>query len=318
MPEVSIYIATTQADYRLAKALVASIERLAPGTPVIMLPDDDFPDATMFGHPVWRPVDPRVRALDGFYKKLRVFWGPAERFLFFDADQLVVRPLAPLFRILGGFPTPFFAPNLSSRVHGEWQSGTPGDRLRIFRERAGDPDRISQFDPLYDWGARFPFNSGEFAASRDAIDHEQLLEAFERAQDFHHAGSPDDPLIRSRSALFMGDQGFLNYYMARFRPGVELNWLMDVHWWGGHPEARRRPASDTPAIEGAIIHWAGCPRPGPIPMEPLIPGHLRWQAFYLAHCLRHGDVRGLIADSASHVHHVGRRWASSIVRSIRR
>jgi hypothetical protein len=272
----------------------------------------------MFGHPVWRPSDRRVLALDRYYKKLRVFWGPAERFMFFDADQLVVRPLRPLLDLISSLRSPFFAPNLSSRVYGEWMSGTDAQRERIFRERAGRPDLIAKFDIIYQWMARFPFNSGEFAASRDAIDHEELLSIFEHACAFHREQDPLDPLVGSRSALFMSDQGFLNYYMARFRPGVELNWLRDVHWWGGHPEARRRPGPETPATEGAIIHWAGCPRPGPIPMEPLIPGHLRWQGFYLAHCLRHGDVRGLIADSASHVHHVGRRWASSIARSIRR
>lgn len=318
MTQVDAYISTTRPDYRHAKALVASIEAHAPGTRIFILPDDDYRGDAMFGHPVWRPSDPRVLALDRFYKKIRVFWGPAERFMFFDADQLVVRPLKPLLDLLSGFPAPFFAPNLSSRVHGEWTSGTDAQRERIFRERAGRPDVIARFDPGYRWMERFPFNSGEFAASRDAIDREELLSVFERACAFHRAQDPRDPLVGSRSALFMSDQGFLNYYMARYRPGLPLHWIKDLHRWGGHAEARRRPRDGDPAFEGSIIHWAGCPRPGPLPLEPWVPRHVDWLRRYLGYCIRHRDWPGLLRDASDHSIGVFSSRASALRRRFRR
>lgn len=310
MTQIDAYISTMRSDYRHAKALVSSVEAFAPGTRLYILPDDDYLGDSMFGHPVWRPSDKRVLALGGFYKKLRIFWGPAERFMFFDADQLVVRPLTPLLNLLSGFPAPFFAPNLSSRVHGEWTSGTDAQRERIFRERAGRPDVIARFDPHFRWMERFPFNSGEFGASRDAIDHEEFLSVFERACAFHHAHDPRDPLISSRSALFMSDQGFLNYYMARYRPGVRLHWVRDVHLWGGHVEARRRSREGGPSVEGSIIHWAGCPRPGPVPLEPFVPRHWDWQHRYFAHCIRRRDWGGLVQDTFDHSMSVLCRWGS--------
>ena len=315
--EVCLYVCTTRSDYVLAKALVASLRVHAPSSRIIVLPDDDYPNATMFGCEVWKPEDPRVRSLDRFYKKLRIFWGPAERFVFFDADQLVVRPLRPWLELVARMPSPFFAANQSRRVHGEWTSGGDAARERIFRERVGRRDEIARFDPEIGWMANFAFNSGEFAASRDAVDQAEILETFERAREHHARHSADDPLEGSRNALFMGDQGFLNYYMGRFRPHVAIRWVPDLHLWGGHAEAREQPAGASTDMEGSIIHWAGCPRPGPRPLEPWIPRHAAWQRAYLRQCLESGDYAGAIEDSFRQVVHVARRWGSGLKRLLR-
>ena len=114
--DVAIYISTTKSDYRLGKAFVESIEEFTDRPLIYVLPDDDYPSDRMFGHPVWKPRDPRILALDRYYKKLRVFWGPAERFVYVDADQIVLRDLRPFLDHLRTRDTPFFS--LLSRICG--------------------------------------------------------------------------------------------------------------------------------------------------------------------------------------------------------
>ena len=61
---VAIYVSTMRSDYCLAKTLIASIEAHLHSPRIYVIPDDDYPRDEMFGHPVWRPTDPRILNLD--------------------------------------------------------------------------------------------------------------------------------------------------------------------------------------------------------------------------------------------------------------
>lgn len=316
-PDVAIYVSTMRSDYRFAKALVASIEAHAGPARIFILPDDDYREPGMFGHPVWRPTDPNVLELVGFYKKLRVFWGPAERFLHLDADQLVLRDLGPLLSHLASKPRPFVFANRNTHDARLWDQGSDNDRARMFANRAGDVRLLQAFDPGFDWRARFPLNSGEFAASVDAIDRAAFLDVFAHAREFDRLHGPGIDLRFSRSGLFMSDQGFLHYFLMRHSPDVPIEWVDDVFRWGGRSDGLlpgHKPRNDW---EGAIVHWAGCRRPGPLPLRPGVPRAAEWRRRYLEHCRKHGDWSGLISDSVAYATHTLREVASGWKRLLR-
>jgi hypothetical protein len=311
--DVAIYVTTTRADYRHAKALIASIEARSSCRRIWIVPDDDHREPTMFGYPVWRPTDPRVLRLDGYYKKLRVFWGPAERFMHCDADQLALRDLDPLLDRLATLPRPFFLANLSTRVHDDWQNG---DRRRVFIHRAGDPELLRKFDATYDWERWFPFNSGEFSASRDAVDQQLLLDVYEEASARHAELTPGRPMMRSRDGMFMSDQGFLNYFINRWCPAVNVEWIENLYLWGGLEE-RLPPASpETSAFRGALIHWAGCNRPGPLPVPTGVPHARDWRRYHRAYCRSRGDWRGFLRDVSEQIVRVTRDFVSGVKRRL--
>jgi hypothetical protein len=315
--DVSIFISTMRGDYRLAKALVASIEAHAIEPRIFLLPDDDFPGTTMFGHPVWRPADPEVMELTGFYKKLRVFWGPAERFLYLDADQLVLRDLGPLLGHIAAKRGPFFIANRNTKTAGDWTNSSVDAKALMFANRAGDIRLLSRFDPDFDWRERYPLNSGEFASSSDAFDKRVFLDLFRRAREFDAAHGPGIDLRFSRRGLFMSDQGFLHYFLTRHAPHLEIEWIDDLFRWGGRPEGLEPGFVPAGPWESTVVHWAGCRRPGPIPLRPGVPKAREWRRRYLEHCRKHGDWTGFLLDSYEYAMHTGREVTSGCWSTVR-
>lgn len=311
--DVAIYISTMRADYRHAKALVASIEALSSCRRIWIVPDDDYTAPTMFGYPVWRPDDPRVLALQGFYKKLRVFWGPAERFMHCDADQLVLRNLDPFLRHLGELKTPFFVASRNGRVFDDWSNGK---KREVFLYRAGDPELLRQFDAGYEWDRYFPFNSGEFCASRDAVNRDRLLAVFEEAKARHAQFTPGIPMIRSRVGMFMSDQGFLNYFMNRWCPDVPVEWVEDLYLWGGMKEIAPMGAAESAPFKGTLIHWAGCRRPGPLPLEFGVPRAREWRTHHREYCRSRGEWGGFVRDAYDQLSSAALRLASTLKRAL--
>jgi hypothetical protein len=311
---VTIYVTTMRSDYRLAKALIASIEAFSSCRDIVVLPDDDYREPTMFGYPVWRPTDPRVLALDGYYKKLRIFWGPAERFMLVDADQLVLKNLDPFLARLADLEPPFFVVNRSTRVLAEWQQ--PGNRSRICRDQVGDGRFLRPFDDAYDLETQQPFCSGEFAASRDVVRHDHLLDVFEQARAMHREQIPGTELVRSRAGMFMADQGFLNYYVRRWCPAEHFAWIDDLYWWGGNSESLDRDDAADGPLKGVLMHWAGCPRPGPIPLWFSPPKAREWRGHYRTYCRSRRDWGGFLADTRDYVVHSSREGASRAKRRL--
>jgi hypothetical protein len=316
--DVPIYISTMRSDYRLAKALVASIEAHAAEPRIFLLPDDDFAGTSMFGHPIWRPTDPEVMELTGFYKKLRVFWGPADRFLYLDADQLVLRDLRPLLCHIAAKREPFFIANRNTRTFGDWINASLDAKARMFTNRAGDLRLLSGFDPGFDWRECYPLNSGEFASCRDAFDTRVFFDVFRRARQFDAVHGPGIDLRFSRRGLFMSDQGFLHYFLARHAPHLEVEWIDDLFRWGGRSEGLEPGFVPAGPWESTVVHWAGCPRPGPIPLRPGVPKAREWRRRYLQHCCKHRDWTGFLRDSWEYALHTSRDVASVWLGAVRR
>ena len=293
---VAIYVSTMRSDYRLAKALIASIEDHLRSPLIYVIPDDDYPGDEMFGHPVWRPTDPRVLELDRYYKKLRAFWGPAERFVHMDADQLVLRDLKPYLDTIAAAEGPFVMANRRSSTRKKLEASDESSRKRYFEAMTGDVAALASFDPAYDWREGHLLNSGEFSASRNAIDHETFLDVFARGKLFY-AEHGMGPMTGMRSGPFYTDQGFLSYFLAAYASGTRVEWLDDLYSWGGCDELTHyRNDDSTDPLKWVAIHWAGCPRPGPIPLPGRAVCASLWRRDHRRYCRRHGDWSGYVQD----------------------
>jgi hypothetical protein len=292
MNKVAVYITTTPHDYYLAKALIASIQHYCPELPIYLLPDDSYRGSHLFGCPVWRPSDERVLELDGYYKKLRIFWGPEERFIFLDADMLLLKDPSKLLAQIADRKDPFLLVCGESKWAQLWREGDEDEKRSSFEQWVGNIELIHRFDGQYDWRVRVPFSSGFIAASQNVLDRERLLHTFQLARSFHADTKPERRLTVSRKGIFMGDQGFLNYFVVK--AGVEVERLDDVFLWGGDKELWQQRASLPGPYAGLLIHWAGCPRPGLLRFG--IPGGKEWKRFYLDYCRQHSDYPGLVRE----------------------
>ena len=293
---VAIYVSTMRSDYRLAKVLVASIEAHVRSPRIYLIPDDDYPGDEMFGHPVWRPTDPRILELDRYYKKLRVFWGPAERFMHMDADQLVLRDLQPYLDTIAAAEGPFVMASRRSSTRKKLEAADESTRRQAIATMTGDPAALVAFDPSFDWRRAHLLNSGEFSASRDAIDHDTFLAVFTKAKQFYAERGLGN-MTGSRIGPFMGDQGFLSYFLAAHAPGTRVEWLDDLYAWGGRAELTHYREDDpTDPLKWVAIHWAGCPRPGPIPLPGRAVGAAQWRRAHRRYCRLRGDWSGYVED----------------------
>ena len=314
MKNVAVYITTTPYDYYLAKALVQSVRHHCPQVSLYLLPDDSYKGSHLFGCPVWRPSEVEVRELDGYYKKLRAFWGPAEKFIFLDADILLLKDPAPLLAEVAGRNEPFLMVCAETKWRQIWSNASEEKKRSHFEQWVGDIRLIGQFDGRYDWRRELPFNSGFIAAHREVFDRAALMSTFRSARSFHGGTNPERGLTTSRKGLFMTDQGFLNYFVAK--AGVEAERLDDVFLWGGDKELWRQRASLPGPYAGLLIHWAGCPRPGLLRRG--ISGGAEWKHFYLQYCRSHSDYRGLIRDLCEERVRSFKDWGSKVKRSILR
>jgi hypothetical protein len=293
---VAIYVSTMRADYSLAKALIASIEEHLPSPRIYVIPDDDHPGDEMFGHPVWRPTDPRVLELDRYYKKLRVFWGPAERFMHMDADQLVLRDLQPYLDHIAAAEGPFVIANRRSSTWRNLQTADDSTRRKMVDAMTGDTTSLASFDPSFDWRHAHLLNSGEFSASRDAIDQETFLEVFSKGKRFYNEHGLGN-MTGLRSGPFYTDQGFLSYFLAAHAPATKVEWLDDLYAWGGREELTYYPDDDhTDPLKWVAVHWAGCPRPGPLPLPGRAVCAAQWRESHRRFCRLHGDWSGYLGD----------------------
>jgi hypothetical protein len=314
--DFAIYVSTMRSDYRLAKALVSSLEAFIDRPPIVVVPDDDFRGESMFGYPIWRPGDGRVAELVGYYKKLRIFWGPARRFVHFDADQLALRDPSPWLADVMSRQAPFFVANRKLGAWAEWDSGDEPTRARIFTARVGDIPLLSAFDREFDWRVRYPLNSGEFAASRDVIDPDLFLSTFRQARTYHLSCIGRDDMCFSRAGPFMSDQGFLHYFLARHCPQSSFEWVDDLFRSGASVDGQL--GSSPLPWSGTMVHWAGCARPGPVPVRGRIPYAREWRRRYFEYCRSRGDWSGACLDSGQYLLSTSRDLASAAKKALRR
>lgn len=241
------------------EALFASLRRHSPDLPVRLIPYDDrltrtrelcrrhritlhedasFAALEQIGLNLW--TDSPYPTHHRLFRRLCIFWGPFDDFLYLDADVCVLAPLEPLFAAFAGAPAPFASFDVDhERVY------LPGPfRDRMIREHGS-----------------LGFNSGHFFSRRGALDLARLQFAGAAARPF--AGHFQD----------RGDQGFLNFAVDHLRlPQVRMNSLVpalaDKQW--GEQKLRRqdgrmvidRPGHGEDGKHLALIHWSGHSRPG--------------------------------------------------------
>lgn len=272
-----IYIKTFKPDYHLAKALISSIRTFTSDTPIIIIPDDDFTKASLWGYEALVLRDSFSQSLRGYYKKLWAFLGPFDRFLYLDADMLCLRDPKPLLDWIQTTSKPFFGVCRESKIRLVHEGEDNEQRLRICQDHIGDANLLKEFDPNYSITKSFPFNSGLFASTRDYLPPESIQSVFDSA--CHFQKQKDLPDLRfTRRGLFMGDQGFLNYLTTQHE--AELTYLNDAFVWGGRKDAVLIDSQNdaTDPFANMFVHWAGCPRPCYFNTE--VPWGTEWKVAY--------------------------------------
>ena len=284
--DFGIYIKTFRADYYLARALIASLEDHAPGVPIMMVPDDGYAEPTLWGLPVLHMEEPFFARLRGYLKKLWVFWGPYERFLYLDADQIALKSLTPLIDSALAREAPFMIVDENPSVLETFERGGE-DAERNFRVAAGDPDLLARLDLPIDLRDFYPFASGDFVSSRNAFDLDEFKQLYEEIAALHREvgiGAPGT----TREGPFSAEQGLINY--LTYSTGIEIERIPTMFIWGGKSLADYRLAVDGPQDPRShlFVHWGGCPRPSVLRRS--VPDGELWQAYHRTFFDRHGSL----------------------------
>ncbi len=174
------------------------------------------------------------------FRRLAIFWGPFENFLYLDADICVLAPLEPLFETFEKSPVPFASFDV-------------------------DHERVYQAGPLRDRMIRdhgsLGFNSGHFFSRLGVFDLEKFQTAVRAAQPLAH-------LFQDR-----GDQGFLNFAVDHLGiPQTRMTTLIpdlaDKQWCEQRFKKTHnrwlidRPGDPQDGKQLFLIHWAGFNIPG--------------------------------------------------------
>ncbi len=308
MTNVGIYIKTFERDYHLARALVSSIRRHSGSVPITIVPGDGHTRSQIWGENALVLDDPFLERLEGYFKKMWVFFGPYDRFVYLDADTLALKSVEPLLRYVAGLEEPFFAACRESKFDAAYEGDGEDARRAIVRDSVGDEALLAELDPGWRSEGFRPFNSSFFATHRSYVDKPTLRDVFEHANAINERhGKPR--LYRSREGVFMGDQGLLNYLV--WKTGVPPLSLPDVFVWGGRADAQLASPGDSP-LERVFVTWAGNLRPTLIRRS--VPAGREWARDYVHHFRTNGGPLSFVGNAARHVGRDEwlrfRRWAA--------
>jgi hypothetical protein len=198
MSQFGIYISCHHADLRLARGCCESIRRFAGTVPICLIVDGDFSTRALerqYGCQVIRRHDVRdpglrERSFGGWgYSKFILFWeGPFERFLYLDADTMM----------LGDLPSLAPQGEADMVVHG---SGATVSDLTKIDTHWLHPPFLRQHFPEYRIEGRPYFVAGLFFARKGLFDLDRYLGllAMQRANP--------------KTSFHSGDQGIMNYLL---------------------------------------------------------------------------------------------------------
>jgi lipopolysaccharide biosynthesis glycosyltransferase len=308
-----VYIKTFKPDHYLARTLIASIRHYAPGVDITLIPDDGFTAPTLWGEKVMNTDDPFLLGLKGYYKKLWVFFGPYERFLYLDADTLALRPMGGLIDKIMNQDKAVCCVCAESKIMAALVESGEKATDAIIENTIGNPRLLEALDPSYRFRERFPFNSGFFAADRSAVSMAKLKETVDHVGEIHReCGAP--PLGNSRNGVFYGDQGMINYLM--YANNIQLNTLTDIFVWGGKDFSSHTEDEHNP-FRNMFVHWAGCPRPNFTARN--VPAGKEWIRFYREYYRTQPYstfVKNTVANVFSDIRSRGRKRLSAIRRKL--
>ena len=247
-----IYCLANDGVFDWMVALLASLRAVAPDLPVVVIPYDDRVDrvsSLRSIHPfeLWRDTG-RLAMLDDVghqvnpryprtFRKLGVFWGPLDRFVFVDSDIIVSRGIQEVLRAL-----------------------EPGGLFLC-----GDLDIEQVFLPtalrreVESTGKVVGFNSGFFASTREALSAEEI------SAGVAHIGAARSAFVTSAQ-----EQPFLNWCVWRsdltVTPvGKAVADATDFTGAGRRPLRKSAdgtirvfdPRSDDYGRRMMVVHWAG-------------------------------------------------------------
>lgn len=267
--DFGIYVLTYPGDYYLSLPLVRSLQHFNPGIPVMIIPGEGFDHNN---HPFDVPV---MDIPDGYWgqlghadRKFLCFQGPFKRFLYLDADIICIRSLETFKQRVLAHKEPFIFVTQPIK-HRVWSiaiedSSHPQHQECTGRVHAqlGNVSLLQEFDPDYKPFARYTFNNGVFASSRLVLSEADFHDLHEREQAFFQRRLGKTFNWRCFD-LFFGDQGRLNYLVAKGNIPV-LDLEPDGQYiWGGCPLIFDVDTVLDNRADFSFIHWAGCPRPSP-------------------------------------------------------
>jgi hypothetical protein len=265
-----IYVMTYPGDYHLSTVLVRSIQAVSPQIPIMILPGEGF---DVENHPFDIPVMPVPTT--GFWAEIghqdRDFWcfqGPFEKFLYLDADTLVVKSLDALAqRILAQEGDFIYTLSIMDDAHWSAVIADPNHpehasfRQRIASDVGEGP--LPEFDPEHDFYAHKTFNSGIWASRRLTITESDLEVLNRRERAFYREVLGREDWNWKSSELFFRDQGRLNYLVHKL--GIPVYPLQPEMVWVSGASAIHVPMEDVKNDTNNfhLIHWMGAKSPTP-------------------------------------------------------
>lgn len=251
-----LYFLANDATYDLAIAFLASFRSLEPDTEIAMIPFDDNTrkikglcsryNFSVFSNPSLFAKCDRVSQVYhgktlGHYRKLAMWDGPFNEFIYIDIDTVVLSPLSFAFKFLNEYDFVTSHSNIA------------GSRQFVWKESASGTGLLSAAE--FEYAA----STGFVASRKGQIDLNRLERLAEEGQ-----------ALKSHMATTCAEQPFLNYAMVRSsrrytslfclalaRPeenipheswGADKNWTIAVRgnsYYGGKL---------TPVL---FVHWAG-------------------------------------------------------------
>ena len=250
MPEEGIICLANDGVVEALRALCRSIRVHDPGRHVTVIPFDDqlaqtrdvldafgfdlFQDESLarmeaLGHRYWPDgaLPPHVM------KKFCAFWGPYERFLFLDADIVLLRSAEPYFAAFrdSGADFMYFRPDIEN----------------VYRPGPVRETMIEQYGTA-------AFNSGTFLGRRGALTPERVEELEREARPLRH-GFVDN--LEQTFANFCVDAAGLRKIDGQTVPYAVAGALMRVRREGADWVMRDARVPEEMGRPVGIMHWAG-------------------------------------------------------------
>lgn len=198
-----VFVATYRKDYRLAKICVESVRHFYPDVPIVIMQDGDFDLSQLLALEGVERFDdslmpPAFRKMQGAFGKLKLLVNPyAERFLYLDADTVLV---APIVELLDYQQVDFYmVPS-----HYDLRTQVGQDNLRKYQF---DMAKIQEYDPDFVADELTLFNTGAWFGRTHVLDSADIL----RAHAYYW--SQDEQERRRFSSIV--EQGMLGYLIAK-------------------------------------------------------------------------------------------------------
>ncbi len=210
-------------DKFMAQATLASMRHFCPDVPICLTVDGDFDVSDLekeYGLLVLRvselpSIEMRKLLCGNYCAKLAAIWeGPFERYVWLDSDAIVWGDFTAQIRTDVDFQIFWSEVSLPPNAT---------DIPPWLPHFHFDPQKLQNFDPVFDWRGKAYFSSGAFACRRNAIPFQEWakVQAWEK---------------QVPGLFAWGEMGMLNYLVHAMTQRGEIKSAMSnlQHIWGHH------------------------------------------------------------------------------------